>query len=244
MAPRRTNTTAAASPVTIADGTPVTPSSSAATTRERILAAAEMCFMAEGYAAGTRRIAERAGVTQPLVLHYFGTKGGLFDAVIDRALGRLIARQAGAFADEADDLDFVVRGLHTLIDTTLKDPAVLRLATWARLAGRSPFTSGSAAYWQRLVARFGAAQQSGVVRDDVDPLSLLLVLDAAVKGFGERREAYSLVAAALAERGAPVGGLSDALLSVLLHGVLSSSALPDARQRLAALQASARRAEG
>lgn len=231
MATRRSHRSPAAA--TPAAATSPEVAAAPSTTRERILAAAEACFVEEGYAAGTRGIATRAGVTQPLLLHHFGSKDGLFDAVIERALGRLITRQAAAFADDRDDLDFVLEGLHTLIHATLDDPALLRLITWARLSGRSPFTRGAAAYWQQLVARFEAAQRSGILRTDLDASSLVIVLDAAVKGFGERLPGYASVGARLGGASSPRIVLPEALFAVLLQGVLTPAALRTARRRLA-----------
>jgi AcrR family transcriptional regulator len=58
----------------------------AATTREAILLAAVRRFATLGYEhSGAREIAADAGVTAALVNRYFGSKEGLFAAVIDRA---------------------------------------------------------------------------------------------------------------------------------------------------------------
>jgi TetR/AcrR family transcriptional regulator, regulator of cefoperazone and chloramphenicol sensitivity len=53
-------------------------------TRRRILDAALELFAAEGYdGASTRLLAERAGVNLPAIQYYFGSKEGLYRAVID-----------------------------------------------------------------------------------------------------------------------------------------------------------------
>lgn len=52
-------------------------------TRRRILEAALEIFAAEGYeGASTRQLAERAGVNLPAIQYYFGSKEGLYRAVI------------------------------------------------------------------------------------------------------------------------------------------------------------------
>src|ERR1700749_2832653 len=54
-------------------------------TRKRILDAAVAAFAEVGYdAAHTRLIAERAQVKLPAIAYYFGSKEGLFRAVIQR----------------------------------------------------------------------------------------------------------------------------------------------------------------
>ncbi|MDT5287427.1 MAG: hypothetical protein QOF88_2316, partial [Mycobacterium sp.] len=51
--------------------------------RELILAAAHDVFSEHGYArATTREIAERAGVAEPLLFRYFGSKAALFNEVV------------------------------------------------------------------------------------------------------------------------------------------------------------------
>jgi TetR/AcrR family transcriptional regulator, regulator of cefoperazone and chloramphenicol sensitivity len=53
-------------------------------TRRRILGAALEVFASEGYdGASTRLLAERAGVNLPAIQYYFGSKEGLYRAVID-----------------------------------------------------------------------------------------------------------------------------------------------------------------
>ena len=53
-------------------------------TRLRILQAALEVFAAEGYdGASTRTLAQRAGVNLPALQYYFGSKEGLYRAVID-----------------------------------------------------------------------------------------------------------------------------------------------------------------
>ncbi|RFA10553.1 hypothetical protein B7R54_16070 [Subtercola boreus] len=60
--------------------------------RESILQAAMQVFGDHGYVGSTTaQIARAAGVSQPYVVQTFGTKEGLFLAVIDRALDRLLA---------------------------------------------------------------------------------------------------------------------------------------------------------
>jgi AcrR family transcriptional regulator len=59
----------------------------AAATREAILAAAQLAFAREGYAAtGIREIAAMAGISSALLIRYFGSKAGLFEAALTRAM--------------------------------------------------------------------------------------------------------------------------------------------------------------
>lgn len=66
---------------------PATRTRNAAETRRRLLDAAELEFAQKGFAgARLRDVAAVAGVQQALIHHYFGDKGGLYRAVVDRAI--------------------------------------------------------------------------------------------------------------------------------------------------------------
>lgn len=57
-----------------------------------ILDAAEAEFLASGYEAfNTAAVARRAGVSRPLVAHYFGSRDALLQGTLDRALAALAA---------------------------------------------------------------------------------------------------------------------------------------------------------
>jgi AcrR family transcriptional regulator len=63
--------------------------------RRRILEAALEMFAAEGYeGASTRQLADRAGVNLPAIQYYFGSKEGLFRAVIDAIIQQTEAHMA------------------------------------------------------------------------------------------------------------------------------------------------------
>ena len=64
-------------------------------TRRRILDTALEVFAAEGYeGASTRLLAERAGVNLPAIQYYFGSKEGLYRAVIDSIVEHTEAHMA------------------------------------------------------------------------------------------------------------------------------------------------------
>jgi AcrR family transcriptional regulator len=64
-------------------------------TRQRILETALELFGAEGFdGASTRELAERAGVNLPAIQYYFGSKEGLYRAVVEHIAGQIEARLA------------------------------------------------------------------------------------------------------------------------------------------------------
>lgn len=72
-------------------------------TRRRILDTALALFAAEGFSgASTREIAERAGVNLPAIQYYFGSKEGLYRAVIAH-IGEQLAEMIAPIAARARD---------------------------------------------------------------------------------------------------------------------------------------------
>ncbi|WP_026421336.1 TetR/AcrR family transcriptional regulator [Actinokineospora inagensis] len=81
--------------------------------RERqMLAVAEEIFAERGYqAAAMDEIAERCGVSKPMLYEYFGSKEGLLVACIRQARGQLAAATAAAVVGATDPEDALRRGL-------------------------------------------------------------------------------------------------------------------------------------
>lgn len=70
--------------------------------REQILDAADVVFAESGFhAASMEAIAERVGVGKPVLYRHFGSKEGLYGAVLDRAGDELVQRLAAVAAEPA-----------------------------------------------------------------------------------------------------------------------------------------------
>jgi len=79
---------------------------------QQLIAVAETVFAERGIAATSmEEIAERAGVTKPILYTHFGSKDGLLAAVIARAGTDLGAAVEGAVAGAAGPEDAFARGL-------------------------------------------------------------------------------------------------------------------------------------
>jgi AcrR family transcriptional regulator len=90
-------------------------------TRDKILASARAEFGAVGYEIGTiRSIATNAGVDPALVLHYFGSKEGVFRAAVDFPI---------------DPAEFIPRLLAPGLDGLGERLALFFLETWDSPAG-------------------------------------------------------------------------------------------------------------
>lgn len=101
--------------------------------RERqMLEVAEEVFAAQGYrAASMDDIAERVGVSKPMLYEYFGSKDGLMLACIARARTELYDVTKAAMANATDPQDMLWRGLlayFEFVDAHAGARAILLLA--------------------------------------------------------------------------------------------------------------------
>jgi len=150
-----------------------------AATKGRLLAAATEEFAERGVAgARVDRIAAAAQANKRLIYDYFGDKDGLFDAVIDAHVDRVI----DANPIDAEDIPaYAVR----LFDYLMDNPDILRLLTWARLERR--ITPGARAknlnsYRNRLAA-VEHAQHEGKVTATLTPVQILTLIESLALGW-------------------------------------------------------------
>jgi AcrR family transcriptional regulator len=115
-----------------------------ATTRQALLDAGRALFAEHGFAgAGQEEIVERAGVTRGALSHHFGTKQGLFLAVVQDVQGDLADRIARAAMEGRDPMEQLRLGCLAFLDAAmdrpvgrivlLDAPAVLGWQTWREI---------------------------------------------------------------------------------------------------------------
>ena len=128
----------------------------AESTKQRILAAASEEFSRHGFA-GARidRIAELAGANKRMIYAYFGDKGQLYEAIMERR----IAEWAEAVPFTPDDLGAYAAAR---FDYMRANPDVRRLAAW-RTFERSKPTAAERAIYQTRIDALAAAQRAGKV---------------------------------------------------------------------------------
>jgi AcrR family transcriptional regulator len=107
-----------------------------AAARDLILTAAERLFAERGPdRVGLKEVARAAGVSQPLVSHYFGTYDALVEAALERRGVALRQALVASLAAAAGELD--LKRLLVEIGRAMADPAAIRLGVWAFLSGRA-----------------------------------------------------------------------------------------------------------
>ncbi|WP_072572489.1 TetR/AcrR family transcriptional regulator [Granulibacter bethesdensis] len=152
--------------------------------RNAIVEAALDVFAAKGFhGAGTRQIAQAAGVSQPLLNHHFGGKDALW-----RVVGEQITADFMAFMTDAVDLalppgDAVEAMLRAYLAFWKARPLSFRFNLWRRLDGlQDERVTRSEQMSKPVVALMQRAQDAGSIRDDLPP-GLAAIMGGALVQF-------------------------------------------------------------
>jgi AcrR family transcriptional regulator len=198
--------------------------------RREILAAATREFADHGYAgATTAGIARRAGVTQPLVHHHFGSKRGLWSAVVDELFADLEAEFARTLAavEQKPRRERVASLLRALVRFSGRRPELSRLIRIESSAGGEAFDELYERWlerWLRFFAReLRAAVRGGGARPVDARLAYFVFVGAATAPFAEpeaARRAFGLDVS----RPRTIERYADAAVRLLLDGLLRGPA--------------------
>lgn len=145
-------------------------------TRRRLKEAATVEFAEHGPDGTTMaRIAKRAGINKERLYNYFGDKQALFQTVLRDEMEKLAAAtptlQAG--------LDDIGELAGRTYDYHAAHPDLLRLLQWEGLAGIAVPTDGArGAHYEEKVRAVRAAQEEGLLDDELDPDHLMFLITA------------------------------------------------------------------
>lgn len=176
--------------------------------RKAILDAAEEVFAEHGFdGARIDAIAATAGYNKSLIFQYFGDKLKLYAEVLKRADRQGTEMQERVFApfleNESASLD--VEGFKTFIKTAMRalfaylaeHPRIIRIFAWEQAEGwqtwkkiASQMNTEDIAQFRRLCSK---AQNAGLLRTDIDPLFLLLLIEQMYMTYLASAPLYQMV---------------------------------------------------
>lgn len=150
--------------------------------RAQLLAAAQEAFVASGYhAAAMDDIADRAGVSKPVLYQHFPGKLELYLALIDQLAADLEATVRGALASTADNKQRVFATIAAYFDYVAKDGSPYRLLFESDLVNDAAVSSRLDA----VMARCSEAFADTISADTAMSRSDALVLGHALTGLGQ-----------------------------------------------------------
>jgi AcrR family transcriptional regulator len=143
-------------------------------TRRRLKEAATAEFAEHGPDGTTMaRIAERAGINKERLYKYFGDKQALFESVLRDELDTL----AASVAPLPDGLEDIGEFAGRTFDYQTAHPQLVRLLLWEGLAdGPVADEANRTAHYKHKAQAYAAAQQAGVLDDDIDPDHLVFLI--------------------------------------------------------------------
>ncbi|GAA1529835.1 TetR/AcrR family transcriptional regulator [Actinomadura kijaniata] len=144
--------------------------------RERILHIAMQEFAEKGYrGASLARVAERAGLSQPGLLHHFRSKERLLVAVLELRDRRDVERFFGDADDPPSGLDLLA-GLVRLVEHNARTPELVRLFTV--LTSEAVTADHPARAWARARYAFTRTRIARALREAAEAGDLRAGIDA------------------------------------------------------------------
>jgi TetR/AcrR family transcriptional regulator len=187
---------------------------------ERILQSALSLFSEKGYdATSVREICEASGITKPTLYHFYGSKEGVYRALVDGLLER-VRRDVDRALAEGDSLrDRLRRLTHTYFETAQGEPDLVRLI-FALVhdppssAPRTDFLR----FYDEILSLVARAIETAEARGEVGPGPVDVRLLVLMGALGE-----AVQGSLLAGRPDLTPELADTLVDVVLKGWIDPS---------------------
>jgi TetR/AcrR family transcriptional regulator len=150
--------------------------------REALVEAARRLFAGRGFhEVGTREIAREAGVNPAMIHYYFADKEGLYRAMLERTLERLLAGFREIAAAPAGARGPIPELLRLYVGTLSRDPWLPRLMIREVLSDGAPFREEFIERFAKRAASLIPAlmeqeRKAGRLRGDLDPVLATLSL--------------------------------------------------------------------
>lgn len=187
--------------------------------KQHILRAAERAFSRHGYAgANMDKIAKTAGMTKGAIFWHYGSKLGLFKAVLEKAIRRVRELMENAFATNQG----ILEQCQTIMLEIRRDLAFAVLLQLGNAESQRGVPKSALNALDRQVAaifhdmhiRMEAARKRGELKDDADTLEILMTLIMFMSAFTQIEKVKSIV---MVER--PLDG--EAAIRAIFRGLNS-----------------------
>ena len=138
---------------------------------ERILRSALSLFSEKGYdATSVREICEASGITKPTLYHFYGSKEGVYRALIDGALERMGEDITRALEEDGSLADRLRRLTLTYFEATRREPDLARfiLALVHGPPGSAPHTD-LLAFYDSILTQVAGVMAAAEDRGELSP---------------------------------------------------------------------------
>jgi TetR/AcrR family transcriptional regulator len=156
-------------------------SRNAEATKKIILEAAEKLFAEKGFAGTSiREIAEKSGVSGPLILFHFRSKKCVYSAVKEAIIQRYKNNQSLKPRNDESISAFLGNMIDSIFSFYRDNPTMVRLASWAHLEGAEGPWPGEDELHHVFQKYLREAQERGEIRDDITPFNISAIVCGAI----------------------------------------------------------------
>jgi len=160
-------------------------------TRLEILNAAESLFAQNGFGSTSlARIAAASNSHKSLILHHFDSKEGLWQAVKERRFAQFTGEQTAVFSQAEVSVEELKKTTEAYFRLLENDPVLVQLLTRAELEQDLGCSQYDEERLAPFVNRMRDAQEAGLLRKDVPPAHLLLIIINAITQWFEARAMF------------------------------------------------------
>lgn len=161
-------------------------------TQAQILDAAEELFAAQGFGSTSLAMIAKASQThKSLILHHFQSKDNLWQAVKDRRFAGFVNEQKEFFGSTRVTLAEIRKTTRAYFDLLKNDPVLVQLLTRAELEQDLSCSQYDEKRLAPFVMRMRDAQQAGILRSDIPPAHLLLIMVNVITQWFEARAVFA-----------------------------------------------------
>ena len=182
---------------------------------DRILKKALELFSVKGYdATSVREICEAAGITKPTLYHFYGSKEGVYRAIVDGALMRFQADVIRSLGSQGSLRDRLVRMAQTYVEGTLREPDLARFVmALIHNSPRSAPATDLVGFYQRILDALTRAIEEAIGHGEIHPGPTDVRLLVFMGALGEAMHGHLLV-------GRPdlTPALAETLVDTVLEG--------------------------
>jgi len=188
---------------------------------DRILQKALALFSEKGYdATSVREICEAAGITKPTLYHFYGSKEGVYQALVQGALERFQADMMHALAGDGSLRTHLSRMARAYVDAAVREPGLARfLMALIHNPPRSAPATDFVGFYHGILAEAGRTLEAAVARGEVAPGPTEVRLLVFMGALGEAMHGYLL-----SGRPQLTHELADSLVEVVLGGWTTGAA--------------------
>jgi TetR/AcrR family transcriptional regulator len=170
-----------------------------------------------------RDISRASGVSQPLIHHYFRTKRDLYNEIKRQMILRFDAFWTDAARETANDECVPGAVLRRIFEFIKDNPTVLRVGAWSQLEGDSAPWPGELETLVRVSRVFSAAQADGIMRSNLNPTLLTILVEGFMFSWWEYRDNYQRLYEGMPESGNLDEKVLEVMTEVFLRGTLAQS---------------------